>query len=395
MHAAGPIESPTLARQPKAVTVAPVRILHVVGGMERGGIETWLMHALRRVDRREFQMDFLSHTPRACAFDRDISALGSTVITGPNPHQPWRYGRDFKRILQDYGPYDVIHCHVHHFNGYVLKLAAAAGVPHRFAHSHNDTKERDVRATAARRFYMAMMRRLINRYATRRIGASGRAGAALFGDSWQSDSRSTTIFYSIDLRPFCSSLEPQTVRAELGIAPGAFVIGHAGRFVPQKNHSFLLRIFAEVARCEPAAVLLLLGTGPLREAIASEARELGIADQIVFGGVRADVPRLMCAAMDLFLLPSLHEGLPVVLLEAQAAGLTCVISDVIAEESDAVRPLVQRLPLRDRPEEWAAAVLRMRGHRPEVSPAEALAIMTRSRFNVDNAIRELEALYRG
>ena len=372
-----------------------MRILHVVGGMERGGIETWLMHALRRVDRREFRMDFLSHTPHACAFDREISALGSTVITGPNPHQPWRYGRDFKRALKEYGPYDVIHCHVHHFNGYVLKLAAAAGVPHRYAHSHNDTKERDVRATAARRLYMTMMKQLINRYATRRIGASECAGTALFGGSWQSDRRSTTLFYSIDLLPFRSSLEPQSVRRELNIAPGAFVIGHAGRFVAQKNHSFLLRIFGEVARCEPAAVLLLLGTGPLQEAIASETRKLGIADRVVFGGVRADVPRLMRAAMDLFLLPSLHEGLPVVLLEAQAAGLPCVISDVIAEESDAVRPLIHRLPLRGRPEEWAAAILRLRSHRPLASPADALAIMTRSPFNVDNAIRELETLYRG
>src|ERR1700730_4371949 len=107
-------------------------------------------------------MSFLSNTPRVCAFDRDISALGSTVIRGPNPHLPWRYGRDFKRILKEYGPYDVIHCHVHHFNGYVLKLAAEAGVPQRFAHSHNDTKELDRRATAARRFYTAMMERFIN-----------------------------------------------------------------------------------------------------------------------------------------------------------------------------------------------------------------------------------------
>ena len=148
MLPASPIESPAPASQPKPVSAAPVRILHVVGGMDRGGIETWLMHALRRVDRSEYRMDFLSHTPRACAFDADIRALGSTVITGPDPHQPWRYGCEFKRILNEYGPYDVVHCHVHHFNGYVLKLAAAAGVPHRFAHSHNDTKERDARATA-------------------------------------------------------------------------------------------------------------------------------------------------------------------------------------------------------------------------------------------------------
>src|SRR5215831_11767493 len=114
MLPASPIESPAPASQPKPVSAAPVRILHVVGGMDRGGIETWLMHALRRVDRSEYCMDFLSHTPRACAFDADIRALGSTVITGPDPHQPWRYGCEFKRILNEYGPYDVVHCHVHH-----------------------------------------------------------------------------------------------------------------------------------------------------------------------------------------------------------------------------------------------------------------------------------------
>jgi glycosyltransferase involved in cell wall biosynthesis len=352
------------------------------------------MHVLQGIDRRKFHMDFLSHTPRACAFDADIRALGSAVITGPNPHRPWRYGREFSRILKEYGPYDVVHCHVHHFNGYVLKLAFASGVPGRLAHSHNDTREADVRATTARRCYTALMRRFIDRYATRRIGASGRAGAALFGDSWTSDGRSTKLFYSIDLRPFCSRLDPESVRNELGIPRGSFVIGHAGRFVPQKNHSVLLRVFAEVVRSNRAAVLLLLGTGPLREAIEAQACQLGIADRVIFGGVRADVPRLMRGAMDLFLLPSLHEGLPVVLLEAQAAGLPCVISDVIAEESDAVKPLIHRLALSDNPSEWAKVILRVGGSRPQTLRAEALSTMIRSPFNVENAIRDMEALYR-
>jgi glycosyltransferase involved in cell wall biosynthesis len=240
---------------------------------------------------------------------------------------------------------------------------------------------------------MALMRRFIYRYATRHIGASGRAGAALFGESWTSGSRSKVMFYSIDLRPFCSLLDPESVRRDLGIPPGSFVIGHAGRFVAQKNHSFLLRIFAEVARCNETAILLLLGTGPLREAIGTQARHLGIADRIIFGGVRADVPRLMRAAMDVFLMPSLHEGLPVALLEAQAAGLPCVISDVIAEESDAVKPLIHRLALRDSPREWAEVTLGVRASRQRPRAA-ALATMIRSPFNLDNAIRALEELYR-
>ena len=373
---------------------APVRILHVVGGMQRGGIETWLMHVLRRVDRNRFQMDFLSHTREACAFDAEIKGLGCKVIRGPDPHRPWQYRRELNLILKEHGPYDVLHSHVHHFNGYVLKLAKAAGIPRRFAHSHNDTKECDKGAGVPRRLYLTTMQKWINRYATRCIGASGVAGAALFGDSWRSDARARTLFYSIDLRPFHFPLDAQAVRSELDIAPDAFVIGHAGRFVAQKNHAFLLNIFAEVARREPAAVLLLLGTGPLREPIARQALEMGIAERVIFGGVRSDVPRLMRGAMDIFLLPSLHEGLPVVLLEAQAAGRPSVISDVIATESDAVKPLIHRLSLTDSPDAWARTILRLRSSQP-VRPGDALAQMSATSFNVENSIRELEELYSG
>ena len=106
-----------------------IRILHVVGGMNRGGIETWLMHILRHIDRDRFQMDFLVHTTSSCAYDQEILSLGSQIIPCCQPSQPWLYALNFRRILREYGPYDIVHSYVHHFSGYVLLLAKLALQP--------------------------------------------------------------------------------------------------------------------------------------------------------------------------------------------------------------------------------------------------------------------------
>jgi len=114
-----------------------IRILNIVGGMNRGGAETWLMHVLRNIDRERYLMDFLVHTERICEYDHEIRQLGSRVIPCLHPSKPLKYAKNFKRILRDYGPYDVVHSHVHHFSGYALKLAHQEGVPVRIAHAQN------------------------------------------------------------------------------------------------------------------------------------------------------------------------------------------------------------------------------------------------------------------
>src|SRR6188474_985657 len=116
-----------------------MRVLHVLGGMDRGGVETWLMHVLREWDRGRGQMDFLVHTTRQCAYDEEVRALGARIIPCLTPRRPWSYSKRLRRILRDFGPYDVVHSHVHHFSGMVLRAARTSGVPVRIAHSHNDT----------------------------------------------------------------------------------------------------------------------------------------------------------------------------------------------------------------------------------------------------------------
>ena len=369
------------------------RILHVVGGMNRGGIETWLMHLLRHIDRDHFQMDFLVHTEQPCPYDDEARDLGSKIIPCLDPSKPWLYARNFKQILGEYGPYDIVHSHVHHFSGYVLYLAKQAGVAVRIAHSHNDKSALESKSGLYRRLYLALTKWWIARYATVGLGCSRKASANLFGSDWESDPRWQVFYCSIDLKDFNHLVDSATVRAKFGIPRDAFVIGHVGRFEKQKNHTFLVEIAAEVAKQEPKMRLLLVGDGPLRSQIEQRVNQMGLADLVIFAGVQPNVPQLMLGGMDAFLLPSLHEGLPVVGIEAQAAGLPFILSDVITEEVDQVKPLIKRLSLSQCASEWAKAVLESPSLKSLYPQAESLTSMENSPFNIAYSVQDLTKIY--
>lgn len=371
----------------------PIRILHVVGGMNRAGVETWLMHILRHINRDRFQMDFLVHTDKPCVYGDEIRALGSKIIPCLSPSNPWLYARNFKQILRKHGPYDVVHSHIHHFSGYVLWLAKQAGVPVRIAHSHIDSSPLEAKAGWRRRLYLAGMKTLINRNATLGLGCSHIANLDLFGHDREADFHSHILYYGIDLTPFQESIDTAKVRTELDIPADAFVVGHVGRFQEQKNHRFLLEIFAEVAKREPQSYLLLVGEGPLRSSIEQQAFQMGLRNRIIFAGSRPDVYKLMLGAMDVFLFPSLCEGLGLVLIEAQAAGLPCLISDVIPEEADVVHPLIQRLSLLRPANVWSDAGLAAQSKKLAIPQCEALDIIAQSDFDIQTSLNKLSDFY--
>jgi glycosyltransferase involved in cell wall biosynthesis len=371
-----------------------MRVLHIVGGMNRGGVETWLMHVLRHIDRDRFRMDFLAHTDQPCAYDDEIRLLGSQVIACPlDKKRPWEYARNFKRILREHGPYDVVHSHVHHFSGYTLWLAHQAHVPMRIAHSHNDTTSVDRQARLPRRLYLRLAEYLVRRYMSVGLSCSRQAAAALYGTQWENNPKVQILYYGIDLSPFHESVDSMAVRQELGIPPDAFVVGHVGRFYVQKNHTFLVDIALEVAQQEPRMYLLLVGEGPLRPEIEHKVAHLGLVNRVIFTGSRSDVPRLMMGAMDIFLMPSLHEGLPMVGIESQAAGLPLIISDAVTSELDIVKPLVHRLSLRQSAEVWAEQVLQQFHTSSPAKRAEALENIKKSIFNVQKSAEELQKIY--
>lgn len=374
----------------------PIRILHVVGGMTRGGIETWLMHVLRHIDRARFQMDFLVHTTEPCSYDDEVRSLGSRIISCPRVSQPLLYGSDFKRILRENGSYDIVHSHVQHFNGYVLRLAKEAGVPIRISHSHNDTSILEAKASPARKLYFSLTKWWISRYATIGLAVSRQSARSLFGYHWEKDPRWQVFYCSVDLTPLRhQAVDREAVRAELGISKTAFVIGHVGRFQEQKNHEFILSIASCLVKKDADICLLLVGDGVLRTEIKEKVDRMNLTDCIILAGVRSDVPRLMLAAMDLFLMPSLHEGLPLVLLEAQAAGLPCIFSDVITQEVDMVIPSLQRISLSQTASEWSDAILTTKKAKPKITQTQAYQSIEQSSFNIHKSIKQLEALYSG
>jgi glycosyltransferase involved in cell wall biosynthesis len=370
-----------------------LRILHVLGGLNRGGVETWLLNVMRTIDRRRFEMHFLVHTAEPGAYDAAVRGLGGRIIPCPNPSSPWRYGRALRRVLREHGRYDVVHSHVHHFSGHVLGVARSAGVPTRIAHSHTDSSLEDAEAGAGRRLYLRTMRRWIHRHASAGFAASRPAAAALYGAGWEADPRWRVLYYGIDLAPFAGDVDRRQVRRALGLPEAGLVIGHVGRFVRQKNHEFLLRVAAEAARRDPRVRLLLVGEGPLRPTIEGEVERAGLGPLVVFAGGRADVATVMRGAMDVFVFPSRWEGLGIVLLEAQAAGLPCVLSDVVPDEADVSPGSTRRLSLHEPPEQWARAVMEAaRRTSPTARPA-ALARMGGGRFDIRTCARDLADAY--
>ncbi|NJR59166.1 MAG: glycosyltransferase family 1 protein [Cyanobacteria bacterium CRU_2_1] len=371
----------------------PIRILHVVGGMNRGGIETWLMHILRKIDRDRVHMDFLVHTVQPCAYDDEIFTLGSQIIPCLYPSRPLQYAHHFKQVLQKQNPYDIVHSHVHYFSGYVLQLAHQAGVPIRIAHSHLDSTLLEAKAGPYRRLYLALMKRWITYYATLGLACSQQAAIDLFGSTWNTNPHRQILQYGINLAPFHKQVDSIATRAEFGIPADAFVVGHIGRFEPQKNHLFLLDIAAEVIQREPNSFFLLVGIGSLHSIIEQKAKQIGLANRCIFAGSRANVPQLMQGAMDAFLLPSISEGLGIVLIEAQAAGLPCIFSDTIPQEADLIQPLIQRLSLTQPAAKWAEVILAQRRMKFKIPRSNILEVLEASPFNIEIAVKQLEKLY--
>jgi glycosyltransferase involved in cell wall biosynthesis len=286
-----------------------------------------------------------------------------------------------------------VHSHVHHFTGHVLRLAWKFGVPNRIAHSHNDTSVVDAEAGVARKAYLRLMERWIRTYATSGLAASQKAAKALYRSSWGVDSRWRVQPYGIDLTQFHEAYDGASLRRELGVPGGALVIGHVGRFYEQKNHPLLLKIFDEVRRRLGDSHLLLVGDGPLRPSIQQLSRDLGLAGTVTFAGVRRDVPCIMRGAMDMFVLPSLFEGLPLVLMEAQAAGLPVVVSDAVSDEADVVSESIRRISVSAPPSHWADAIVQLERNRPNASWAHTVARMENSPFNIQKSVAALEQFY--
>jgi glycosyltransferase involved in cell wall biosynthesis len=363
-----------------------MRILHVLRKLDRGGVETWLIQVLRHIDRQKYQMDFLVHTTDPGAYDEEVRALGARIIPCLNPSNPLQYAFNFRRVLREHGPYDVVHSHVHHYSGYVLMLAAMAEVKVRIAHSHTSAPE--LSPGIVRRAYLAAMRHLIKRRATLGIAISTLAGDSLMA-GWQKDPSWYLRPYGIETKPFDTKVDSIAVRKELGLPPEALVVGHVGRFVDVKNHKFIIQVASELVKWDSNVVFLLVGDGPMRSEVETELSDCGLSKHFVLIGSRHDIPRIMKGAMDAFVFPSKYEGLGIVLMEAQFAGLCSVVSDVVPPETDLIDNAVIRLPLSVPSIHWAKSLRAILEARRHCSTPDCV----RKQHSISESVSQLTALY--
>lgn len=372
------------------MSTKPIRVLQFVGDMDYGGIETWLMHVWRHIDRTKFQFDFCYTEPTPGAYAPEIELLGGRMVACPlDKRNPFGFARRLRALLRE-AQYSVVHSHTHHFSGFVVRLAHEEKVPVRIAHCHSTS---DGKASGPSRIlYHALMKHWIRKYATHGLAASEAAAGALFGKAWRSDSRFRVLYCGIDLEPFRQEVSREEVRRELRIPLDVAVVGHVGSFRPPKNHAFLLRIAGEVIKLRPEVRFLLVGDGDLRPQMQALARELGIEKNVIFTGARSDVPRLMLGAMDVFVFPSLWEGLPIALLEAQVAGLRCLVSHVVTPEAIVIGEVVEYLSLKDRAGKWAERVVAAL-HTHRVPRMRILDALVNSGRDIQGSCRCLLQLY--
>ena len=364
--------------------MAPIRVLHCVAGLGHGGYESLIMNLYRNIHREKVQFDFVSSFPGV--YEKEIEALGGVIHRIPFITQkgPFVYTAALDRVLRASPRYPIVHSHMDKFSGLVMQRAAKADIPVRIAHSHNTKNEGGLAFQLVKDHYG----RMVLPWATDLFACSKAAADWMFGAT-AADAR--ILFNGVQPEAFAPDAAARAaVRAELGLAGDVFAVGHVGRFTEQKNHAFLLKIFAALHARRPDSALLLAGDGPLRPKIAEQARRLGLSEAVRFLGLREDVPALL-SAMDCFVFPSLHEGLPVTLVEAQAAGLPVVASSAITDEV-CITPLVRRMGLDEPAGEWAAAALELAGGGFAARRCPAGAIRAAG-YDIADTARWLEEFY--
>ena len=334
-----------------------VRVLHYVGIMNRGGMETFIMNLYRNIDRNEIQFDFAVHGDRAGDFEKEISALGGKFYYFPHMRKdPLKYRKAWKDFWgNNKKRYVAFHMHTNSLaNIIALEEAAKVGIPIRIVHSHS---------SMANKGRMQWLNDILHRrnqarlpqLATHLFACSDRAAEWLFGGTEIKGSTVTKINNGIQISDFRYDPEiRKNLRAEINISDKK-VIGHIGTFLPVKNHTFLIETVEKCYLSDHSVRCLLIGNGPRFNEIKDIVKRKNLQDVVLFLGIRYDVNKLL-SAMDLFIMPSLYEGLPVSLVEVQANGLPALVSDTITKDV-AMQKNLHYMSLEASADEWARAAL--------------------------------------
>lgn len=347
--------------------------------MGRGGLETMLMNYYRHIDRSKVQFDFLVHREFEADYDEEIKSLGGRIYH-VSRLVPWsrRYKAELRRFFRTHPEYKIVHVHQDCLSSVALQCAKECGIPVRIAHSHNSNQDKNIKYLF-KRYYM----RKIPETATELFACGKAAGDWMFGGK------------AYQLLPNAIAAEKyiyeeekaKKIKKELDLEKN-IVIGHIGRFNPQKNHKFLIDIFEKCFEKNQKVRLMLIGDGEGRKEIENKVKERGLQDNVIFMGVRKDVPELL-QAMDVFVFPSLYEGLPVTMIEEQAAGVPAVISNRVSEECIITKDLVKVEGLEETPEQWADKILKQ----AKINKSDRNEEIKKAKYDVETTAKWLEEYY--
>lgn len=363
-----------------------VRILHFVSSLSKNsGVMSVVMNYYRQMDKNKIQFDFIHFKDTDNAYGKEIMDMGGETYLCPNPKNILSFYRYLNSFFKDNASqYVAIQLHTIYLNSMVLPVAKKYGIENRMVHNHA-TRYSDKRVNSIRNRILYLPYR---KNSTHFIACSKAAGVFLYGEKALNEKKVYILNNAIDMEKFdYSLLTREKMRKYLKIE-NKFVVGHVGRFSEPKNHVFIIKIFAELCSMYHNAILMLAGEGPLEEKIRGLVKEYNLEDKVLFLGLRTDIHELM-QAMDVFVLPSLYEGLPVVGVEAQAAGLPCIISDTVTNEIK-ISDLVTFKNLNDPPVEWVNAIIKTKDKMPRHNTNDEIK---NAGFNIKFESQKLQNFY--
>lgn len=359
----------------------PIRVLQILpGGPIWGGIENFVMNYYRSLDRNRIQFDFLVHYKEKGHYDKEIEELGGRIyyFSAREDKKIFSYIRDLSHFFQQHPEYKIIHGHMPGFAPIYFMVAQKNGVPIRISHSHVTATE-----PTAKGWILNLIIHMIKYVSNCHWACSKRAGKYMYGQ-----------YKNFLVIPNAISIErfhfDEKIRDEMRHylqLEEKFVVGNVGRFCPQKNQLFLLEVFAELRKLYSEAFLLLIGEGEMRKSISQKVLEIGIEDSVMILDNQNNIEDYY-QVMDVLVMPSLFEGLPVTMVEAQACGVPCVVSSSVTDEA-AMSNMVKYVSLSDGFYEWCEAIISFKN----VDRTLGVQMIKKNGYEIHEAAEKLALYY--
>ena len=365
-----------------------VRVLHVLGTTNLGGAESRIMDLYRHMDREKIQFDFLIHTTKEGFFDQEIKQLGGNIYYLPSfrVYNYFAYEKACKTFFATHKEFQAVQGHMTSTAAIYLPIAKKAGVPVTIAHARSAGVDKGLKG-----FLTKMLRKNLYRRCDYMFSCSDLASKAVFGDKPYESGKVVFVPNAVDTKEFWPDEHMRMkIRKEYGLEDSV-VIGHVGRFHYAKNHEFVLEIFAEFIKKNKRTKLFLLGDGPRRQEMEVKAKELGIMEKVIFAGNQNPVAPFY-QAMDAFLFPSRFEGMPGTVVEAQAAGLHCLLSDTITPQVR-VTELVTFLSLKQNAGIWAKQLDEMLAKQNTQKESREKIDLSKTNYDVNCQVKQYEQFY--